>query len=198
MSTIVAAGLKDFEEYLRRLPDTTTEAMRIAINDVATRKGLSLLRQAAYEQVNFPKGYLNNERLGVTSKATNNHLEATIKGRDRATSLARFAYRGQTASSTRGRGVRLSVKPKNDKLLEKAWLVNLNNGNTGLAVRLAPGEQLQNRRSGNSVTLAPDVYLLYGPSVDQVFVDVADQNGPEIGEMVASEFFRNLERLTRD
>jgi hypothetical protein len=169
----------------------------MAINDVASRDALKLLRADIESQVDFPSGYLSQpDRLGVSRKATPNNLEAVITARDRPTSLARFA-RGQSVANTRGKGVRVQVKPGQAKLLPKAFLVNLNNGNLGLAIRLKDGQSLRNKNDGRMVKLGKNTYLLYGPSVDQVFGDVADGNSSEISRLVSNQFFRQFARLTR-
>lgn len=196
MTTLIANGLKDLSSFFDSLGEIATQAARMSINDVAQGTGLTLLRKAAYEEVNFPAGYLNNDRLFVASRASNNNLEAVIKGRDRATSLARFAAKGQTPKNTRNTGVRVNVKRSAPKDMKRAWLVGLNNGNIGLAVRLSPGEQIRNKKTPSQVQIAPGVFLLYGPSVDQVFKGVAFDNADKIGDMVALEFLRQIRRLT--
>jgi hypothetical protein len=67
------------------------------------------------------------------------------------------------------------------------------NYNIGLAIRLAPGERIRNKRVMTQV--GHNLYLLYGPSVDQVFRTVADDNAPEIATMVRDEFYRQFARL---
>lgn len=199
MSVIIRADfLQETKRFFDELPDIATRSASMAINDVASRDALKLLRKDIESQVDFPTGYLSQpDRLGVSRKATPNNLEAVITARDRATSLARFA-RGQSVANTRGKGVRVQVKPGVSKLLPKAFLVNLRNGNLGLAVRLKEGQSLRNKNDGRVVKLGKNTYLLYGPSVDQVFRDVADGNAGEIGQLVTNEFFRQFARLTRD
>lgn len=199
MSVIIRADfLQETKRFFDELPEIATRSASMAINDVASRDALKLLRKDIESQVDFPTGYLSQpDRLGVSRKATPNNLEAVITARDRATSLARFA-RGQTVANTRGKGVRVQVKPGVTKQLPKAFLVNLRNGNTGLAVRLKDGQSLRNKNDGRVVKLGKNTYLLYGPSVDQVFRDVADGNSSEIGQLVTNEFFRQFARLTRD
>lgn len=194
--SILADTIEDLEKYFLKLPDIATDAARLAINDVAANEGLAILRNEVYQEIAFPKGYLEEDRLKLRRRATNSRLEAVISARDRATSLARFAT-GQTPANTRGKGVSIEVKRGSRKLLKKAFLVNLNNGNTGLAIRLKPGEKIGNKREMKMVAFGKGAYLLYGPSVDQVFRDVADQAAPEIGNMVAKEFFRQFTRLSR-
>jgi hypothetical protein len=46
------------------------------------------------------------------------------------------------------------------------------------------------------VKLADNVYLLYGPSVDQVFRLVADDRADDLAEMVENQFYRQFARLT--
>ena len=97
------------------------------------------------------------------------------------------------------------VKNGQSAYLRSAWLVRLRKGasltednyNVGLAVRVKPGDTIAGKHSKHTAWLNPEhtVALLYGPSVDQVFRDVADDNGPKLLNLVANEFFRNFERL---
>lgn len=206
MSVIIEYdALEDLSTYIEGFPDAATQAARIALNDVAEGEGLAVYRKAISEQVDFGDGYLTSDRLGVTSKARNNNLAVTITGRQRATSLARFA-KGQSVQSTRRKGVRVRVKPGGGGgFMENAWLVRLRKGssisrdgfNVGLAIRLQPGERLRNKREVKSVQLDQNVYLLYGPSVDQVFRDVAVTDTPVVLEKVGNEFFRQFFRLSK-
>ena len=60
--------------------------------------------------------------------------------------------------------------------------------NLGLAIRLKPGETLTGKRF--AVKMNNGLYLLYGPSVDQVFDDVAGMIAPDAAEHMAAEFLR--------
>lgn len=204
MTTIVESfGLTEATRYFEAMPEASTEAARIAINQTASRGGLKLLRQDVSTQVNFPPGYLNNERLGVTKKATNSDLEAIISARERPTSLARFADGEYAATGNRFGGVRVQVKPGVSRAMPQAFLMRLRAGaslsadnyNIGLAIRLKPGERIMNKNKQSSVQLSHNLYLLYAPSVDQVFRSVASDDAPVIGEMVADEFFRQYDRI---
>jgi hypothetical protein len=46
------------------------------------------------------------------------------------------------------------------------------------------------------VHLAPNVFLLYAPSVDQVFRSVAETETPAVLDMMGNEFFRQFARLS--
>lgn len=194
MISTTVIGLDFARKYFEQLPDIAEDAAVFAINDVVDRDGQVEVRREMRRQVDFPAGYLELAgRLRVGRRARRGMLEATIAGRDRPTSLARFAA-GQTPANTRGRGVHVKIKKGQTRVLRKAFMVPLKNGNTGVAVRLKPGETLKN--SEKAVRLDNNVYLLYGPSVDQVFKGVAEDVSPRITEFLAKRFFNHFTRLT--
>lgn len=204
---IISIGGQELSEYIRQVPAIATQSVRMAINSVASGKGMSLLKKSMLDEVAFPTGYLNGDRLKLTQRATQTNLEAVITGRKRATSLARFVTGGaMVANSKRSGGVQVRVKKGKTTYLKNAFLVRLNKGasltednyNLGLAVRLSSGESLSNKRTQHKSWLVPGkVALLYGPSVDQVFATVSDEQAPKIGDMIAAEFHRNFERLSK-
>jgi hypothetical protein len=196
-------ALDDAIDYFTRVPEVSARAARLALNGVAKRGGMRLARDAILDQIAFPKDYLTGDRLAVTQFATEKSLETVISARKRATSLARFAQ-GQPIGSKAKLGVRVTVGKGNATVLRDAWLVRLRKGasmsednyNVGLAVRLKPGERLSNKVSAHKSWLIPNaVALLYGPSVDQVFRDVAGDIAKPVADLVAAEFFRQFDRL---
>jgi hypothetical protein len=158
------------------------------------------IRKEAAAEINFPTGYLNEERLSFRQKATATRLEAVVTARDRATSLARFAP-GFSPSNSRNQTVVVRVKRggKSIRLSKRAFVTRLNNGNIGLAVRLKPGETLRNSERAVLVKawsgVRGNVYLLYGPSVDQVVKMIAVDSLPQAGEAISKEFIRQFQRL---
>lgn len=151
-------------------------------------------------QINLPRSYLQkgSGRLEVTRRATRSTLEATITARARPTSLAQFA----TSRVVNRAGVRVRVQPGQAAYLRRAFLIRLPGrggqttetfGNLALAVRLRPGERLDNKIK--QVQVGKSLQLLYGPSVQQVFLDnsgkgVADDMAPEILRDLETEFLR--------
>lgn len=193
--SILAQGLLDVQHFFDALPDVANKAATLAINDTAERVAVPQIRNEINAQVAFPTGYLKlPTRLGVTRKARFNSLEAVITARDRPTSLARFAP-GQTVQNTRKGGVRVEVKKGSRRLMKKAFMVSLRNGNVGLAIRLKDGEKLDNKRDP-AIQLAKNVYLLYGPSVDQVFRGVVPEKQELIGQTLTKQFLRQFARLS--
>lgn len=204
--SIEAKGIKDYQRFLELAPAITTRAARLAINDTARFGGLKLIQKSIYAQVNFPAGYLEDpSRLRVSQLASDNKLEAIISARARATSLARFA--GSSPFPTpRGAGVTVTVNPGSPRVMKGAFLVRLRRGasftddnyNLGLAIRLKPGERVINKNTQSTVQLGHNVEVLYGPSVDQVFRDVAVEQADAIGAMLGAEFIRQFTRLSAE
>ena len=196
-------GLTDAESYFKNFPKVTAQAAAIAINYAVSRGGLKMLQDEMLGQVSFPSGYLSGDRFGPSEFASPTKLEGAVKARKRATSLARFAAPGTPLGRTNG-SVQVRVKTGRSTTLRNAWLVRLRKGasltednyNVGLAVRVGKGERLAKKYSEHRSWLVPGaIALLYGPSVDQVFKDVAEVQSSRILDMTSAEFFRQLERL---
>ena len=159
---------------------------RNAINKALDRTRTSS-DKAIRESLNFPARYLS-QRLTVKERARGTTLQGMISGRDRPTSLARFASnRSQTPGKA---GVRVQVGLA-AKMMNRAFLMKLNNGNLGLALRLKEGERLANKKQ--LVKVGKGLYLLYGPSVDQAFVTVMPEQEDNAAEFLEREFLRLME-----
>lgn len=203
---IAAVNLLEIDEFLSSQPQTTRQAARLAINSIATRKAVPQFRKAMREEVNFPPGYVEDpDRFGVTKQATEADLSATVTARFRPTSLARFAPGQSFDGARRTGGVNVKVNKTGGAVrINRAFFVRLRQGkdtadgfNLGLAIRLKPGERLRGRKKGASgVELAPNLYLLYGPSVDQVFREVAVAESPSVADQLQKEFLRQYVRLS--
>lgn len=197
---VTVEGLESLAEFTG-LDKKVAPAAARAINKVA-RDQRSKAERLISEQVNFPSGYLSQAqgRLAVTNFAKPSQLAAVITARGRPTSLARFAKR-QTSRT----GVTVEVKPGKAIHLKNSFLLKLRAGasqvetkfNMGLAVRLAPGERIANKV--RQIQVSKGLYLLYGPSVQQVFLDnsgngVASDISNETSRRLEEEFIRQVER----
>lgn len=207
--TITPTGLPLFEEQLRLFPKVTAKAMSLAINDT-TRDAMPMIKRQIMGEVAFPEGYLDlPKRLYVRQYATDTQLEAIIAARPEPTSLARFTPPG-TPVATKGfnqktkSGVQIRVSPGKSTLATNSFLIGLNNGNVGFAVRLKPGQMtVRGVQRFSPIELfakyakpgKPKVFLLYGPSVAQVFQDVRVTLEPKVIEMLEREFIRQFSRL---
>jgi hypothetical protein len=188
---IVVQGLQSLDDFRRMGDSIEMNAVR-AINKVIASARTTAARKVR-EQVNLPASYLNRpDRLGVTKKATRGDLEAIITGRHRPTSLARFATSGNVGGKP---GARIQVKPGLATFLPKAFFIRLRSGNTdggpgniGLAIRLPQGQRPS--RAYKPTELGNGLWLLYGPSIDQVFDDVATDMSPATAAALEAEFTR--------
>lgn len=167
-----------------------------AINTTADR-ARTLSAKEIQRQVNFPTSYLNPSegRLTVANKAGPGDLQAMLLGRHRPTSLARFVTRGIPGKT----GVDVSVKPGKSDEMKRAFIMKLKAGaggidtanNLGLAVRVERGKKPD--KAYKPVRVSDGLYLLYGPSVDQVFRTVRADITPEADRILAAEFSRLIE-----
>lgn len=206
-------GLEQVERYFERAPTIARDALKFAVNGAA-KFGARRASEEIRKQVRFSRSYLGDAskpeaRLRITRVAKGNDLTAVISARRRPTSLARFASGTPSFGRSRGKGPRVKIKPgagyktiKNGFFLRlRAGTSNLDKFNVGLAVRIKSGEMLKNRNKGLS-GLAPfgkdkNLYLLYGPSVDQVFQTVREDISPAVGAEAEREFLRQFARLSR-
>lgn len=165
-----------------------------AVNKTIARARTASAR-GIQEQVNLPSRYLSGAsgRLTITKQASPDDLSAVITGRHRPTSLARFARAG-----ARGKvGARVTVQPGLTRILPRAFFVRLRSGNTdtlnnlGLAIRVPDGKRPN--RAYKPTPLGRGLWLLYGPSVDQVFDDVAEDIQPDTADFLETEFLRLME-----
>lgn len=194
-------GLEAFESIFKDMAGTADQAARMAINDTAAfarrvgAKGIA-------DRVNFTQQYLTggaNPRLLVSRRATNASLEAVVTGRDRPTSLARFAKRAPTFGRQKDSPPVQVATHGQSAPVKGSFFVKLRAGsadsggfNVGLAVRLKPGERIPGKRQMASTKTG--FYLLYGPSVGQLYATVAEVTEPEVSNHLVDEFIRQIER----
>jgi hypothetical protein len=186
-------GLGSFE----KLPANVSRAATQAINRTADR-GRAQAAREVLAQLSLPANYVkakNSKRLRVVKRARKDSLEAVIASQARPTSLARFA------TAITKRGVRVAVKPGGSKLIPNAFLIKLRAGsanldtkaNQGLAVRTAKGARPPTAYKPKQI--APRLWLLYGPSVNQAFGGdrgVANKITPATANFLEKEFNRLL------
>lgn len=206
MYAVFVEGIGDLKEFNSLRDDIKLWAAQ-AINRTAER-GRTMAARQIRQQINLPASYVSpsEKRLYVSKKAQRGDLEARIAARTRATSLARFVS-GQ--AQLHKQGVRVEIAPGKARFLKRAFLVRLRAGtantdtrsNLGLAVRLRPGEVLRNKSDVRR--LDRGLYLLYGPSVDQIFrardgSGVAEDISLDLAKSMEDEFLRLVELRNGD
>lgn len=196
-------GLKGFDDMVKRLGQSVDPASRIAINDgarFAVREGAKDISS----ELNLSQRYIMGgpaPRLAVRRFASDADLEAVVTGRDRPTSLSRFArtavrFGKQRLSPT----VKVSAQGGGQRI-RGSFFVRLRRGvsmdgetfNVGLAVRLKPGQRIP----GKNVMAKPGrsgFYLLYGPSVGQAYRTASVRTVPAVSQRIGNTLARELLR----
>lgn len=173
--------LGDIEE----IPEHIRKAAMRAVNKTADRARTASAREMR-NQVNFPARYLSSEgRLQVSKRAKANDLEARVTGRQAPTSLARFVQ----GNPVRGKGVRVQVKPGAARFIKRGFLMKLRNNNLGLAIRTDGGAP---KGAYKPKKINDNLWLVYGPSIDQVFRTVAEDVSEPMADYLEAEFSRLL------
>lgn len=201
-------NLDQVRKLVAGIPETVDAASAFAINEAVTF-GRNESSRRIREQVAFSASYIGsstdpNARLRVAKKATSADLEGVIAGRSRPTSLAQFMT---GAKLGKGGYVRVRVSAsRGAKTIPNAFPIKLRRGfgvfdaenaNEGVAVRLKDGQLPGGLNKKQMVQVSGSLYLLYGPSVDQVFRDVRFEVQAPVGDVLETSFLRNFARLNR-
>ena len=192
---IETIGFADLIKRFSRIEGDADLAAVLAVNHGAA-KARTMGAEQIYEEINYPRGYLNKDRLTVAQRARKGDMQAVVRGRDRPTLLSRFS-RGRVKFGRQQRGnVRVEVKPGRTQQLDNAFFMRLRNDNLGLVVRVKKGETLRHSRGAKPIGgPGSGLWLLYGPSVNQAFQGVARDIVEEVGEITRDEFQRQFRRL---
>ena len=197
---IEPTGLKEFDRLLQTLGQSVEPAASFAINETAVfarRVG----SQAIRNRINFKANYLQ-ERLAITKRAKPADLEGVVTGRDRPTSLARFAQ-GTPRFGRQRSAPRVRVKAAGAaRPIRNGFFMRLRRGNTGelgnvgIAVRLKPGETVPGKRVQPKASKS-GLALLYGPSVGQAFRSAAPRAAGPTSDRVVQSLLREFDRMMR-
>jgi len=194
-------GLDKLRAFFDEHEERSGRAAVMAVN-YGARRANTVGRRRIQEQVAFASRYLQGSggdgkpRLGVVQFASDGKTEAVVRARERPTSLARFAVGSKTPGR---RNPKVNVGGA-QKPMRGTWLMKLRAGsgdddafNVGLAIRLPKGQRLRNKKVA-ARPIGRGAFLLYGPSVAQVFRDVAADMRDEISDDVEREFVRQYNR----
>lgn len=187
--SVTIDGLGKYIQDINSIPERQRKAIVAAINRTADRARTAAQRKIL-QQVNLTASYLN-DRLTVSKKASGLSYEAQISARSRPTSLARFI----TGTPGRG-GVSVAVKPGIARYLKRSFVFRggANKQNALLAVRTDGGKP---KGAYKPIRLEDNLWLVYGPSVEQLYRDAKDQYRPELDKETAdfleSEYLRLMD-----
>jgi len=204
---IAIEGLSEHRPLEAIDPKIIAAASQMSVNKTAIR-ARTASKRAIMAQINLKSSYLDlPNRLWISKQATAGDTEAVITARKRPTMLARFVTSGRPAQGGNPpTPVTLSIHVGTSKERRRMFLIRLPAGsrggedgqdnptNLGLAIRLKPGETITGKHSFRK--LKGNLYLLYGPSVDQAFATVREDIAPDTSDFLETEFLRQLDRLS--
>lgn len=201
-------GIDVSRALIDRFPKAVAEASRLAVAET----GRFAFRESSKEirgQINFTREYLGGEasggkRLKIQRGVRGGQEFIRITAREVPTSLARFVV----GTPVRGKPIRVKVSPRGGaRSIPGAFPVRLRRGKTltedsfneGIAIRLSKSRTIRERAKGTDglPELFPGVFLLYGPSVAQVFNTVSTDVKPRVGRKLETEFLRQFKRLSK-
>lgn len=205
-------GFDELRQFVRGIPERVDEASSVAINDTL-KFGQAESSRRIRKEIAFSASYIGSaenpsSRLAVSRKASPQRLEGAITGRARATSLARFKTGEKKGRNGKKGYVRVKVKAGGAaRSIPGAFTIKLRrgnaaydpgNGNEGIAVRLKDGELPEGLNKKKMVQIEGSLYLLYGPSVDQIFRKVREDVAPILADKVGDNFVRQYDRISRN
>lgn len=191
MIEIDLGNLLDLRTYFEAMPERTERAAALAINRVAERQAQTLIKREMLKNIAFKYGYVT-KHIGVGKYASPSNLYAVIEAKDTPTTLFRF-----TGMSVAPRGktkVKVTVGTGNTKIMDGAFYATLR-GTPQVMLRTKTNAPPRGIARGGGKQIAPHLWLLYAPSVDQVFRTVADDEIPAIENELVYEFRRQFARI---
>lgn len=191
------------KKKLKKQSKNADKAANLSVHDT-TVYGRKEAKKKILQQVNFSPSYLDGQssqgrRLDTKFSKVNGLTSGIIVGRFRPTSLATFDAKQLTVPGKRKgkRKAGVTVNVRGRKRIGRGFMMALKNGNTGLAIRVDKGDKPNRRFNGKPLykTQNSEVYLLYGPSVEQVFRSVAPEIAPDLSKNLNANFVRHYVRL---
>lgn len=194
MIRVTTGGIEAFARMLGRFEGTAKQAASLAINDVA-RQERTLAKRQMQAEINVPPSTFEGKRFAVAQFANPDNLEAVITAQRRPLNLSRFITSRTPKAGKGGRkGLELQVKKGGSaRVLPGSFLIPGPSGGFGLAIR----SKVPLRKSRAARQIRPGLYILSGPSVNQMFGIIAPRREKPAAGTLEREFLRQFERLQR-
>jgi hypothetical protein len=195
---VIAVEGLDALRFMDDVPKSIKNAALRAVNKTV-RDGRVMVSREIRKQVALTATYLgpSQGRLEAIPAKSTDSLEGRIRARTRPTSLARFTKDRPLAPGQRRRaqGIKLTVKPGVARYLANAFVVPLRSGGDGALGNLGLAIRSETKPAGayKPKRLGKNLWLLYGPSISQVFYSARNPKGSGVAEEVAPELALKLE-----
>lgn len=199
MIRISSAGIQGLAEFVARTPEVAAEAAKLAVGDAA-EWGRNLSKREMVSAVNLPADALAGRRFRISQRPTTANPEAVISADNNPLGLSRFVV-SQKARGAAHPKVRILVggatKSFSDPDIKGSYsfLIPTPGGADGVGLALRTKEPLRNSSAARKI--GRDLYLLSGPSVNQMFGQLMPTIVPRVEAKLQTEFARQYERLIR-
>jgi len=193
MIVVSSSGIQGLEDAIRRFPEAAKQAAKFAVNDTIEWSRVRI-KAGIMQQIAVPEDSITPARFGITRRASTSSLEARLSASNQGLGLIRFVTSPRVS---RAKSPTVRIKPGGASVkMDRAFLIPTPKapGSFALAVR-APGGLAKSRaarRIPNS-----DVYILSGPSPNQLLANIAPTLLPVIQTRLQQEYARQFERLNR-
>lgn len=194
MISVKTQGIEAFSRLSSRFADNANKAASLAINDIA-RLERTLAKRQMQAEVNVPPATFEGKNFAVTKFANPRDLEAVISAARRPLNLSRFITSRTPKLGAGGRkGIEVQVKKGGAKrVIPGSFLIPGPSGGFGLALR----SKTPLRASRAARQIRPGLYILSGPSVNQMFGIIAPRRERPAADALERQFLRQFERLQR-
>lgn len=199
MIRISSAGIQGLASFVARTPEVAAEAAKLAVGDAA-EWGRNLSKREMASAVNLPADALAGRRFRISQRPTTANPEAVISADNNPLGLSRFVV-SQKARGAAHPKVRILVggatKSFSDPDIKGSYsfLIPTPGGADGVGLALRTKEPLRNSQAARKI--GRDLYLLSGPSVNQMFGQLMPTIVPRVEAKLQTEFARQYERLIR-
>jgi hypothetical protein len=194
MIVVSSTGIRGLEEAIRRFPEDAKQAAKFAVNDTIEWAKVHI-KAGILAQIAVPDDSITPARFGISRRASISSLEARLSASNQGLGLIRFVTSPRFANA---KSPTVRVKPRGrEEELKRAFLIKTPGAKTAsfaLDVR-APGG-LAKSRAARRIP-GSDVYILSGPSPNQLLANIAPKLLPEIELRLNTQWARQYERLSR-
>lgn len=196
MITVSERGIDGIQKYLEKYPAVAKQAALLAVSDTA-QWARTYVKRTASLAVRLPPEVMSGGKFTV--KVDRKAMSATVSASKNVMGLSRFVTSERKAGakypSTKikiGGGVKQWGHP-GVKGGDYAFLIPTPNGADGVALALRTKTPPRNTRAARKI--GRDLYLLYGPSLDQIFGRYMPTLVPRVETYLQAEFARQFRRL---
>ncbi len=191
MLVVAGKGIDSLTRYIERLGDGANKAAVMAVNDTAEWARVRIKRQMQTE-IQLGESAFANRQFYVSRRANTADLQAILTASRQPYSLSRFKV-GEPEFGPKAGPVKVRIKTGGStQTLKRAFYVRAPNGAVGVAVRSKT--PLDKSRGARRIK-GTDVFVLFGPSPDQLMRRIAPASVPAVETYLNREFSRQIVRV---